>query len=138
MQARSLRMLRIMPHVVDDVEFTRLVEAALSRLPGTFRRTVEQDVPIQVAPRPTPTQLAELEMEEHDLLLGLFEGPSLMEQQADLSAIIPARIWLFKEDIEDASADAADLVEQVRITLLHELGHYFGMDEDDLERVGYD
>lgn len=131
-------MLRIMPHEVDDVEFARLVEAALGQLPEAFRAAVELDVPIQVAPRPTPAQLAELEMEEQDLLLGLFEGPSLMEQQADLSSIIPARIWLFKEDIEDASADAADLVEQVRVTLLHELGHYFGMDEDDLERVGYD
>jgi predicted Zn-dependent protease with MMP-like domain len=130
-------MLRIMPHEVDDVEFARLVESALSQLPEAFRQAVEQDVPIQVVPRPTPLQLAELEIEENDLLLGLFEGPSLMEQKSELSAIIPARIWLFKEDIEDISENAADLVEQVRITLLHELGHYFGMDEDDLDRVGY-
>lgn len=130
-------MLRIMPHEVDDVEFARLVESALVRLPDDFRRAVEQDVPIQVTARPTREQLGELEMGADELLLGLFEGPSLLDRESHLAPVVPARIWLFKEDIEDASEDAEDLVEQVRITLLHELGHYFGMDEDDLDRLGY-
>ena len=51
--------------------------------------------------------------------------------------MVPDRIWLFRQDIEDFAEDASDLVEQVRVTLLHELGHYFGMDEDDLDHFGY-
>jgi predicted Zn-dependent protease with MMP-like domain len=127
-----------MPHEVSDVEFYRLVESAIERLPEPFRQAVVADVPVQVAPRPTPTQLRELGMTEDELLMGLFEGVSLPDREAGYAPTVPARIWLFKEDIEDYAEDEADLVEQVRITFLHELGHYFGMDEDDLEALGYE
>jgi predicted Zn-dependent protease with MMP-like domain len=50
---------------------------------------------------------------------------------------MPDVIYIFQEDVELAVDDEADLVEQVRITVLHELGHHFGMDEDDLEELGY-
>ena len=126
-----------MPYEVSDVEFDRLVEAALAQLPVNFRVTIEESVPIRVVPRPEPQMLAELGMEPDELLLGLFEGIAMPDLQIEASPGVPARIWLFKEDIEDASEDGDDLVEQVRITLLHELGHYFGMDEEDLDRLGY-
>lgn len=133
-----------MPHEVSDVEFQRLVEAAIAALPDEFRQVITEDVPVRVEQRPSRRLLRELGMAEDELLLGLHEGPSRAEQAELLVSAggampsLPARISLFKEDIEDIAEDAADLVEQVRITLLHELGHYFGLDEDDLERLGYE
>ena len=124
-----------MPFEVSEQEFQRLVEAALARIPERFRRVVTEDVPVQVADRPPRKMLRELGMADDELLLGLYEGPSI-EERVEMPAV-PARIWLFREDIEDASTDRDDLVEQVRITLLHELGHYMGLDEDDLDALGY-
>lgn len=126
-----------MPCEVTDVEFARLVEEAIDRLPDRWRRTIESDVPVRVEPRPTRRQLRELEMGEDELLLGLYEGVPLTERHVEDPARVPDSITLFKEDIEDASHDRQDLIEQVRITLLHELGHHFGLDEDDLDALGY-
>ena len=126
-----------MPYDVTDVEFARLVEEAISRLPDRWRHTIESDVPVQIHPRPTRRQLRELGMDADELLLGLYEGIPLTERHVEDPTRIPDVITLFKEDIEDASEDREDLVEQVRITLLHELGHHFGLDEDDLDSLGY-
>lgn len=132
-----------MAYEVSDVEFQELVEAAIAALPDEFRRAVTEDVPVRVDRRPSRRLLRELGMNDDELLLGLHEGPSRGEQAELLlnaggaMPALPARISLFKEDIEDVSEDRDDLVEQVRVTLLHELGHYFGLDEDDLERLGY-
>lgn len=76
-------------------------------------------------------------MDDTELLLGLYEGFPLPDRMTEVPAAVPDRIWLFKDDIEDYAEDEQDLIEQVRITLLHELGHYFGLDEDDLEALGY-
>ncbi len=126
-----------MPHEVSDVEFNRLVAAAIEQLPERFRKAVLEDVPVQIAPHPTRQQLAEFEMDDTELLLGLYEGFPLPDRMTEVPAAVPDRIWLFKDDIEDYAEDEQDLIEQVRITLLHELGHYFGLDEDDLEALGY-
>ncbi len=132
-----------MPFDVSESEFARLVEAALARLPEQFRRTIAEDVPVQVAPRPPRKMLRELGMADDELLLGLYEGPSIEERgelltsEGGVMPFVPGRIWLFREDIGDFAKDEADLVEQVRVTLLHELGHYMGLDEDDLDALGY-
>ena len=118
-------------------DFGELVEAAIDRLPEQYRRAVVEDVPIQVVPRPTPQQLESVGLEHDELLLGLYEGVPLPDRHVEAPAVTPDRIWLFREDIEDASRDDADLIEQVRVTLLHELGHHFGLDEDDLDGLGY-
>ena len=127
-----------MPFEVSESKFQKLVEAAIARLPDRFAATLHNDVPVHVADRPTDQQLDEMGIPRDELLLGLFEGVPLPDAAADMVPTVPARIWLFRHDIEDYAEDADDLVEQVRVTLLHELGHYFGMDEDDLEALGYE
>ena len=126
-----------MPHDVDESEFTRLVERAIAGLPEQFRRAIEEDVPVEVRSRPSRRQLESVELGPNDLLLGLYHGIPLPERSVEHSGTMPDVIYLFKEDIEDASDGRDDLVEQVRVTLLHELGHHFGLDEDDLDRLGY-
>ena len=127
----------IMPYDVTDVEFARLVQEAISRLPERWRQTIEAGVAVRIELRPTRRQLQELGMEPDELLLGLYDGVPLTERHVEDHARLPDAITLFKQDIEDASDDSQDLVQQVRITLLHELGHHFGLDEDDLEALGY-
>ena len=126
-----------MPCDVSDADFAAMVSRAIEALPDRWRRTIDHDVPVQVAPRPPAQMLAELGMEPDELLLGLYEGIPATELAEEVERV-PDRIWLFKENLEDASEDEADLVEQIRITLLHELGHHFGLDEDDLARLGFD
>ncbi len=128
---------RCVPHEVSEDEFARLVETAIEQLPDDYRRVIRDDVPVGVTDRPTREQLAEVGVPADELLLGLYEGVPLPDRLADMPAMVPDRIWLFRQDIEDFAEDADDLVEQVRVTLLHELGHYFGLDEDDLDHLGY-
>ena len=126
-----------MPHDVTDPEFARLVEKAIAELPERWRRAIEEDVPVEVRPRPSRRQLESVGLAENDLLLGLYHGVPLTLRTVEDNGRMPDVIYLFKEDIEDAADGRDDLVEQVRITLLHELGHHFGLDEDDLERLGF-
>jgi predicted Zn-dependent protease with MMP-like domain len=125
-----------MPYEVDNATFEQLVERALAELPAQFAEFLEE-VPVEVRPRPTRGQLKRLGLREDQLLLGLYEGIPLTERSVEHSAVRPPVIYIFKEDVEDASDSEADLIEQVRITVLHEIGHHFGMDEDDLEKLGY-
>jgi predicted Zn-dependent protease with MMP-like domain len=69
-------------------------------------------------------------------LLGLFEGPTLAAERAGEGAGQKPHVYLFHRNLERAFPDAQGLAEQVRITLLHELGHYLGLDEGDLEERG--
>ena len=70
--------------------------------------------------------------------LGLFEGPTHGETLALDAAPIPTRIVVFAENLALDFPEAEDFAEQVKITVLHELGHYFGLDEDDMVRLGLD
>src|SRR6476661_1063162 len=125
-----------MPYEVDNATFERLVERALAELPQQFAEFLEE-VPVEVRPRPTGAQLKRLGLGEDQLLLGLYEGIPLTERSVEHSGVRPAVIYIFKEDVEDAANSEEDLIEQVRVTVLHEIGHHFGMDEEDLDELGY-
>jgi predicted Zn-dependent protease with MMP-like domain len=123
-------------HQVSKARFEELVEAALSELPPRFAAFLEE-VPVEVRTRPTREQLKRVGLEEDHLLLGLYDGLPLTERSVEHSGVRPPVIYIFKEDIELASRDEAHLVEQVRTTVLHEIGHHFGMSEQDLDDLGY-
>lgn len=69
--------------------------------------------------------------------LGLYEGVGLTERTFDHSGFLPDSITIYREALKDFCTSEDMLVEQVRITVMHEIGHYFGLDEDDLHRLGY-
>jgi predicted Zn-dependent protease with MMP-like domain len=121
---------------VSKAKFGELVEKALAELPAQFAEHLEE-VPIELRDRPTKRQLKTVGLDEDQLLLGLYDGVPLSERSVEHSGVRPAVIYLFQEDIEIASDSEADLIREVRTTVLHEIGHHFGMDEDDLERLGY-
>lgn len=125
-----------MAHHVSKAKFGELVERALAELPEQFAQYLEE-VPIEVRDRPTRKQLERVGLDEDHLLLGLYQGIPLTERSVEHSGVHSPVIYLFQYDIERVSDDEADLVEQVRTTVLHEIGHHFGMDEDDLDDLGY-
>ena len=125
-----------MAYHVDMPTFEALVERALAELPTQFAEFLEE-VPLEIRPRPTRKQLERVGLGKRDLLLGLYDGIPLTERSVEHSGVRPAVIYIFKEDVELASDSEQDLIEQVRTTVLHEIGHHFGMDEEDLDELGY-
>ncbi len=125
-----------MAYDVSETKFAELVERAIASLPKPFSDALEE-VRIGIRDRPSKRELKSLGLRESDLLLGLYHGRPRTERSVEDNGRFPDVIYIFQEDVEDASDSEAELVEQVRTTVLHELGHHFGMDEDDLEELGF-
>jgi predicted Zn-dependent protease with MMP-like domain len=70
-------------------------------------------------------------------ILGLYEGIPLTERNADYFGVMPDLITLYKSNIEDEAEDADDVKEVVRVTVLHEIAHHFGIDDDRLDELGW-
>lgn len=125
-----------MAYHVSKAEFNALVEEALAELPPPFVQHLEE-VAVEIRDRPDRKLLRELEMEEDELLLGLYQGRPRTERHVEDGPALPDVIYIFQEDVEQASDSRRELVEQVRTTVLHEIGHHFGMSEDHLDDLGY-
>lgn len=111
---------------MDRENFEALVEQALGGLPRTFREKLT-NIAIIVEDRPP-------EEPERGLLLGLFHGIPRTEKSVFFSSP-PDRIVLYQRNIEAICANDAEIRRQIRATLLHEVGHYFGLSEDELRNV---
>lgn len=118
-------------HVSED-EIERVAAAALAELPQEIRERLER-VPILIDDLPSEDIVAD---GFDPRLLGLFQGTP-MPQDGALAPTV-TNILLFKRNLERFAEDEAHLAEEVRITVLHETAHYFGLDEDDLEALGLD
>lgn len=129
--------------------FDALLEAVLAELPPRLHRLLD-DVPVIVEDEPSGEILLDLGIppEEHDdergLLCGLHTGRAITERSVEDHPDVPEHIHLFRRGIiheaggwESPEGDDAVRLE-IHITLLHEIGHHFGLDEDDLARLGYD
>lgn len=125
-----------MAYHVSKARFAELVERALSELPEPFATHLEE-MAVEVRERPTRRQLRQFGLDDDQLLFGLHEGVPLTDRSVEHSGRLPTRITIFQEDLELACDSEDELVSEIRITVLHEIGHYFGLDEDDLERLGY-
>lgn len=117
----------------DDLDFIEATaEAALARVPDEFRKHL-RNVPIVLEERPHP----EIVREGFDpRSLGLFEGLEQARLDAGEPALAPTRIVLFHGNLLADFPDRDHLAEEIEITILHEIGHFFGLDEDDVERLG--
>lgn len=125
-----------MPYHVSKSRFNELVEQAIESLPPRFARYLEE-VAVEVRDRPTDRQGHAAGLGEGRLLLGLYQGRPLTQRSVEESGVLPDVIFVFQENIEQVCASEAALVEQVRITVLHEIGHHFGLSEADLDELGY-
>lgn len=125
-----------MPCHVSKAEFEELVESALAEVPAPFAQVLEE-VPVEIRPRSTPGQRKRLGVGRNGLLLGLYHGRPRTERSVLDSGLMPDVIYVFQQDIELACNSREELLDQVRTTVLHEIGHHFGMSEDDLDELGY-
>ncbi|MDF3071658.1 MAG: hypothetical protein K0R38_7259 [Polyangiaceae bacterium] len=110
------------------------VERTLAELPAPFAERLGA-VTILVQPRPTRS------MVEDGLdprLLGLFEGATAAELALGDAPLVATQIYVFSHNLASAFEDEPSLREEVTITMLHEVGHFFGLEEDDMERLGLD
>ena len=118
-------------------EFERIVEEAVKSLPETFRDRIENIV-IRVAESPNRRQSKSSEPKGHETsLYGLYEGVPRTERRVDDSFQQPDRITVFKRAIERDHKSRAAMVKCIQETVLHELGHYFGLDDSQLDELGY-
>ena len=114
-------------------EFVNVAEEALDSLPEEFRSRIE-NVAILVEDFP-PHQLPPQRGKQRRLLLGIFHGvPATQRSVFDMS-VGPAHIVLYQKNIEAVCSSDAEIRHQIRQTLIHELGHYFGMTEEQLRDV---
>jgi predicted Zn-dependent protease with MMP-like domain len=114
--------------------FRRLVAEALDTIPVRFREHLS-NIAIVVEDAPSPALLAEMEIEPPDTLFGLYQGTPLTERRWDHGNVLPDRITIYQEPIEDVSETEDDVVTEVGETLIHEVGHYFGLSEDEIEDI---
>lgn len=115
-------------------QFQTLVEAALDSIPQKFRDAM-QNIAIVIEDEPTLEQLEQVEADPEDTLLGLYEGTPLTERQWSDGNRLPDKVTLFQGPIEDASDGDDDVVVAIGETLIHEVGHYFGLSEDEIADI---
>jgi predicted Zn-dependent protease with MMP-like domain len=133
---------------VESELFEDLVDEAVKDLPPEFAARLE-NIDIVVKARPSRRLLREMEIPADDTLLGLYQGVSQKDRDSTYGNVMPDRILIFREPIldeADATCPPEDPDEEfqkvvrdvIRTTVLHEIGHYFGLTDEDLERLDYD
>ena len=115
-------------------EFEQLVADALASIPRGFRRALS-NIAIVVEDEPSAQLLHEMEIEPPDTLFGLYQGIPLTERHWGYGNTLPDRILLFQGPLERDSEDDDDLIVAIGETLIHEIGHYFGMSEEQIEEI---
>jgi predicted Zn-dependent protease with MMP-like domain len=116
------------------VEFERRVAEALASIPRQFRDAM-QNIAIVVEDEPPPDLLEEMEIEPPDTLFGLYQGTPLTERSASYGNVLPDRVLIFQGPHERETDDEDDLIVCIGETLIHEIGHYFGLSEEEIEEI---
>jgi predicted Zn-dependent protease with MMP-like domain len=143
---RSVVQHRAMPASDPRRTFDELLDQVIAGLPEHLHRLMEE-VPLIVEDEPSAQLTADLGLDPGDDLCGLHWGIALTDRSVEHSGVLPDRMMLFRGPIlrlagsstrgRRRAVDRDALLEQIRITLLHEIGHHFGLDEDDLDALGY-
>jgi predicted Zn-dependent protease with MMP-like domain len=115
-------------------QFEKLVADALASIPRPFRDAM-QNLAIVVEDEPSRELLQEMNIRPPDTLLGLYAGIPLTQRQWGYGNALPDRILIFQGPHERAAGDDEDLVTAIAETLIHEIGHYFGMSEEEIAEI---
>lgn len=114
--------------------FERHVTDALRTIPKRFRDAM-RNIAIVVEDEPSPALLREMEIDPPDTLFGLYQGLPLTERHWDYGNALPDRIVLFQGPHEREARDDEELIGSIAETLIHEIGHYFGLSEEEIEAI---
>jgi predicted Zn-dependent protease with MMP-like domain len=119
---------------VDKAAFERLVADALATIPRRFRDAM-QNLAIVVQDEPSADLLEEMEIEPPDTLFGLYHGTPLTERSWGHGNTMPDQILIFQGPHERETETEDDLTVAIGETLIHEIGHYFGLSEEEIEDI---
>ena len=114
--------------------FERLVAEALASIPRRFRDAMK-NIAIVVEDEPSSALLDEMEIEPPDTLLGLYQGTPLTERTWAYGNTLPDRVLIFQGPHERDAEDEDDLIVAIGETLIHEIGHYFGLSEEEIQEI---
>lgn len=118
-------------------EFAELVDEALSNIPDGLREYMA-DVTVDIEPRPDRETCADMELDDPSELLGLYQGIPLTDRGLEHDLQLPDRIVIYQRNIERCCRTREEIMRQVLTTVFHEVGHHFGLDEDALEKLGFE
>jgi predicted Zn-dependent protease with MMP-like domain len=122
------------PVRLSDDELDTLLHDAMEALPPSIKKALD-DVAILLEEYPSEMMLRADDPPFPPDLLGLSTGPTVGDRQSPLAPPAPTTIHLFRRNIEHFGGERAEVVDELRVTLLHEIGHALGMDEDDLRAL---
>jgi predicted Zn-dependent protease with MMP-like domain len=115
-------------------EFEALVERALRKLPRQFRERLA-NIAVVVEDWPDDRTLAEMGIEPPDTLYGLYQGIDLTHRDSSYGNVLPDTVTIYQGPIEEDCADEAEMAQVVRETVVHEIGHFFGLDDDTMHQI---
>ena len=114
--------------------FEELVAEAVTLIPRRFRREMK-NLALVVETEPSAELLEEMEIEPPDSLYGLYQGTPLPERSWAFGNALPDRITIFQRPIEEDCDDEDEMRAVIGETLIHEVGHYFGLSEEEIEEI---
>ncbi|MBI3629240.1 MAG: metallopeptidase family protein [Candidatus Rokubacteria bacterium] len=115
-------------------QFERLVERALATLPKRFKAKLD-NIAVVVEDWPDDETLDEMGIEPPDTLYGLYRGVDLTHRDAGYGNVLPDTVTIYQGPIEEDCAEAAEMAKVVRDTVIHEIGHYFGLSDEEMEQL---
>jgi predicted Zn-dependent protease with MMP-like domain len=122
---------------VDKDAIRQEVARVLDKLPRQFRKRL-QNVEVVIEEWPTKDLLLNVGLDpRHDSLYGLYQGVPLPDRSSTYPPILPDKISIFSGPLLEDFSDPEELREQIRTTVLHEIAHYFGFDDDAIDKLGY-
>ncbi|MCG3150547.1 MAG: hypothetical protein PCFJNLEI_04033 [Verrucomicrobiae bacterium] len=118
------------------MNFEKEVEAALQLIPADLRQHID-NVQIVIEDVPSPELLAELGVPAGETLFGLYSGTPLTERTTEYAAL-PDCITIYRQPLLDEFPDPVELRTEIARTVIHEIAHHFGIDDDRLAALGWD
>ena len=115
--------------------FIGLVRQALRDVPPPFKQHLRQ-IDIVVKRRPSRADLADADLAPDESMYGFYRGIPLTERDSGYNLVAPDVIHIYQEPLEEDFTDEAELIAEIRTTVLHELAHFFGIDDERLEELG--
>lgn len=121
-------------HDISDEQFDALITRAMNELPQEYITGLD-NVAIVMADEPTSEQKEKMKLRDGVILLGLYEGIPLTQRGAGYMFVLPDKITLFKHSIMRVVRSDAELFEQIKRTLWHEIAHFYGLDHARMDEL---
>jgi len=119
---------------LSDEEFDHLITRAMDELPQKYIEGLD-NVAIVYADEPTEEQKIKMKLDDHHLLLGLYEGIPLTQRGGGYTFVLPDKITLFKNQILVTAQNESELFERIKRTLWHEIAHYYGLNHARIDEL---